>query len=128
MTTSITQSAIGNIEVTWFNSMGALSEPIFSMWFITVTMKQLALLFGGLLLAYGLATVNPYAAISVAGVALITAFYKPRVMSVEEYIMAAIRFFSTRSSRTTEKKHIAGMFARSGAGAGTGAGNVNKVR
>ncbi len=115
--TTTSQSApIGHIEVTWFNSMGAFSEPIFSIGFITLTMKQLALLFGGLLLAYSLAAVNPYAAAAVAGMALIMAFYKPRVMSVEEYLMSAIRFFMMRSSRTTEKKHIAAMFVGSNNG------------
>lgn len=99
------------IEVTWFNNMGVFSEPIFSIGFISLTMKQLALLFGGMLIAYGLETVNPYASIAVAGLALITAFYKPRVMTVEEYFASAVRFFATRSSRTTEKKHIASVFA-----------------
>lgn len=121
--TTTSQSApIGHIEVTWFNSMGAFSEPIFSIGFIALTMKQLALLFGGLLLAYGLAAANPYAAAAVAGTALIMAFYKPRVMTVEEYIVSAIRFFMTRSSRTTEKKHIAAMFAGSNNGGGMAAG------
>lgn len=102
---------IEHIEVIWFNNMGVFSEPIFSIGFVTLTMKQLALLFAGLLLAYGLATVNPYVAAAVAGMALMVAFYKPRVMAVEEYLASAIRFFASRSSRTTEKKHIAAMFA-----------------
>lgn len=99
------------VEVTWFNNMGVFSEPIFSIGFISLTMKQLALLFGGMLIAYGLATVNTYASIAVAGLALTMAFYKPRVMTVEEYFASAIRFFTARSSRTTEKKHIASVFA-----------------
>ena|SRR5690606_10962079 len=113
-TTTSQQSShpIEHIEVIWFNSMGVFSEPIFSIGFITLTMKQLALLFTGLLLAYGLATVNPYVAAAVAGMALLMAFYKPRVMTAEEYLMSAIRFFAMRSSRTTEKKHIAAMFAQ----------------
>ncbi|HEX7031947.1 MAG TPA: hypothetical protein VF172_03005 [Nitrososphaera sp.] len=113
MTTATSQQSapIEHVEVIWFNSMGVFSEPIFSIGFIALTMKQLALLFVGLLLAYGLATVNAYAAAAVAGMALIMAFYKPRVMTVEEYLMSAIRFFVSRSSRITEKRHIAVMFA-----------------
>jgi hypothetical protein len=113
--TAISQQSsrpIEHIEVIWFNSMGVFSEPIFSIGLITLTMKQLVLLFTGLLLAYGLATVNPYVAVAVAGMALMMAFYKPRVMTAEEYLMSAIRFFAMRSSRTTEKKHIAAMFAQ----------------
>ncbi|MEP0826671.1 MAG: hypothetical protein HRF40_14435 [Nitrososphaera sp.] len=111
ITTSQQSAPIQHIDVIWFSSMGVFSEPIFSIGFVVLTMKQLALLFTGLLLAYGLATVNPYSAVAVAGVSLIMAFYRPRVMTAEEYLMSAIRFFATRSSRTTEKKHIAAMFA-----------------
>jgi hypothetical protein len=102
------------VDVIWFNNMGVFSEPIFSVGFMSLTMKQMVLLFGGLLMAYAISAASPYTALAVAGTVLLMAFYKPRVMPVEEYVTSAIRFFMIHGSRSTEKKYIASVMGGSG--------------
>lgn len=93
------------VDVLWFENMGVFSEPIFNFSFVRLTLKQIGTLFGGLLFAYGLATVaDQLAGAAVACLALIITFYRPKVMPLEQYVVAAMRFLAAENQRVAEKR------------------------
>jgi len=90
--------------------MGVFSEPIFNFSFVRLTLKQVGTLFGGLLFAYALAAgVNPIAGACVACLALLITFYRPRVMTFEQYIFAAMLFLTAKNQRVAEKNRVAAL-------------------
>jgi hypothetical protein len=96
------------VDVLWFEHMGVFSEPIFNFSFVRLTLKQTGTLFGGLLAAYALAAgVGQLAGAAVACLALLVTFYRPRVMPLEQYVLAAMRFLAAKNRRVAEKKRVA---------------------
>ncbi len=94
----------------WFENMGVFSEPIFSFSFVQLTLRQVGTLFGGLLLAYALATgFSQLAGATVALLALLITFYRPRVMPPERYIVAAMQFLAAKNQRVVEKHRVAAL-------------------
>ena len=98
------------VDVLWFENMGVFSEPIFSFSFVQLTLRQVGTLFGGLLLAYALATgpSQPAGAV-MAFLALLITFYRPRVMPPERYLLAAMRFLAAKNQRVVEKHRVAAL-------------------
>jgi hypothetical protein len=102
------------VDVLWFDHMGVFSEPIFNFSFVRLTLKQVATLFGGLLFAYALASgVDQIAGALVGCLALLITFYRPRVMPLEQYIAAAMRFLVAKNHRIAEKKRVAALMGQS---------------
>lgn len=96
------------VDVLWFEQMGVFSEPIFNFSFVRLTLRQVGTLFGGLLFAYALAAgVNQYAGAAVACLALLVTFHRSRVMSLEQYVIAAMRFLAAKNQRIAEKQRVA---------------------
>jgi hypothetical protein len=105
------------VDVLWFEHMGVFSEPIFNFSFVRLTLKQVGTLFGGLLFAYALAAgVSQIAGVSVACLALLITFYRPRVMTFEHYIFAATRFLAAKNQRVAEKNMVAALMRGNEAG------------
>lgn len=101
------------VDVLWFEHMGVFSEPIFNFSFVRLTLKQVGTLFGGLLFAYALATgVNHIAGAAAACLALLITFYRPRVMPLEQYVVAAMRFLTAKKQRVAEKKRVAALMGK----------------
>jgi hypothetical protein len=104
---------VGQVDVLWFESMGVFSEPIFDFSFLKLTLKQVGVLFGGILISYGLALrVNPIAGLAIAGLAVLLALYQPRVMPLERYAMVAIKFLMSRRQRVAEKQNVSSLLAK----------------
>lgn len=97
----------------WFEHMGVFSEPIFNFSFVRLTLKQVGTLFGGLLFAYALAAgVNQVAGAAAAFLALLITFYRPRVMPLEQYVVAAMRFLTAKKQRVAEKNRVATLMGK----------------
>src|SRR5690606_24298386 len=98
------------VDILWFEHMGVFSEPIFNFSFVRLTLKQVGTLFGGLLFAYAVAAgVNQIAGACVACLALLITFYRPRVMTFEQYILAAMGFLAAKNQRVAEKNRVAAL-------------------
>jgi hypothetical protein len=98
------------VDVLWFEHMGVFSEPIFNFSFVRLTLKQIGTLFGGMLFAYALAIgASQLAGAVVACFALLVTFYKPRVMPLEQYVLAALGFLLAKNQRVVEKKRVAAL-------------------
>lgn len=100
------------VDVLWFEHMGVFSEPIFNFSLVRLTLKQVGTLFGGLLCAYALAAdVDQIAGAAAACLSLLMTFYRPRVMSVEQYMVVAMRFVVAKNQRVAEKERVAALMA-----------------
>jgi hypothetical protein len=104
---------VGQVYVLWFESMGVFSEPIFNFSFVRLTLRQVGTLFGGLLFAYALSTSlnQSVAGATLACLALLVTLYRPRVMPLEQYFVAAMRFLAAKNQRVTEKQRVALLMA-----------------
>jgi hypothetical protein len=104
---------VGQVDVLWFESMGVFSEPIFNFSFVRLTLRQVGTLFGGLLFAYALSTGlnQSVAGATMACLALLVTFYRPRVMPLEQYFLSAMRFLAAKNQRVTEKQRVALLMA-----------------
>ncbi|AIF85407.1 hypothetical protein NTE_03379 [Candidatus Nitrososphaera evergladensis SR1] len=104
---------VGQVDVLWFESMGVFSEPIFNFSFVRLTLRQVGTLFGGLLFAYALSTGldQSVSGAAIACLALLVTFYRPRVMPLEQYFVAATRFLAAKNQRVTEKQRVALLMA-----------------
>ncbi|HVX02269.1 MAG TPA: PrgI family protein [Nitrososphaera sp.] len=104
---------VGQVDVLWFETMGVFSEPIFNFSFVRLTLRQVGTLFGGLLFAYALSTSlnQSVAGATMACLALLVTFYRPRVMPLEQYIVAAMRFLAAKNQRVAEKQRVALLMA-----------------
>lgn len=97
----------------WFEHMGVFSEPIFNFSFVRLTLKQVGTLFGGLLFAYAIASgINQFAGAAAACLALLITFYRPQVMPLELYVLAAVRFLVAKKQRVAEKKRVAALMGK----------------
>lgn len=92
------------VDVLWFENTNAFSEPVFDLVVLKISMKQLVMVLGGLVLAYSLAKVNLYAGIGMFAMVLFMGLVKPRVMPVEGYIVSAFRFLLNRNKRLRDRK------------------------
>lgn len=102
------------IDILWFENMGVFSEPIFDFSILKLTLKQVGTLFGGILFAYALAVAaaNPYVGMTIAGIAVLLTFYKPRVMPLERYAIAVLQFLMARHQRIAEKQNVSSLLAK----------------
>lgn len=92
------------VDVVWFESISTLNEQVFDLILVKLSLKQLVIVLAGVVIAYAISKSNLYAGIGVLTVTLVLAFVRPKVMSFEQYLLAALAFSADRSRRQAVKR------------------------
>ncbi len=92
------------VDVVWFESMSTFNEQVFDLILVKLSLKQLVIVLAGVVIAYAISKYNLYAGIGVLAVTLVLAFVRPKVMSFEQYLLAALAFSTNRSRRQAAKR------------------------